>query len=96
MKMIFIEVLTIGTIIGFLIAFFFSLMIKWELVHRFDLEMRRKNSMTRFCFLCVAFWLSLALSLVYVAYCGTFRAEFIFMIPIGTMIGVHAKLPYQN
>jgi hypothetical protein len=96
MKMIWFEVLIIGAVIGFLNGFLLSLLVKWEVVFRFDYNMRKRNSPTRFCFFCVSFWMAVAYTLVYLAHMGSFRPEFIFAVPVATMIGVFVRIPYDQ
>lgn len=90
MKMIWIEVLVSGVIMGFFVAFLLSLIVKWNIHHR----VQRKTGI-KFCMFCLAFWLSLWCSIVFVTIdgLGGLAFEYIFIVPVSTMIGINVKLP---
>jgi hypothetical protein len=88
--MIWIEVLVIGVVIGALIAFILSLVVKWELHHKYYVK-----TGIRVCLFCVAFWLSGILTMCYIATdaMAGIAVPYIFILPISTIIGIHVKLP---
>jgi hypothetical protein len=105
MKVQFIEILVVGGLVGFTVAFVVSLVfVKWSLHYiildlvnkiRGRVECRGKwSSMINICYFCVCFWLSFAITLVYsFAIANGFEWSHLLIPAVATIIGVHAKLP---
>jgi uncharacterized membrane protein len=87
MKIDWIQILAAGSIIGFLVAFIMSLIVKWRIHQRLYVQ-----TGFNLCMFCTGFWTSLGLTIVLMA-AYNLRLEYFFMIPISTMIAVHVKLP---